>query len=279
MFSWSQEQLASINRRFADGFTIRSHLDRYDVMAAVAAGITGGAARLSGRCRAEPVRPHGRTQVSRTGLRQLALRHRKSAVRPCGRTSTCGVLSPISSCPDLRARSTARVGVRDDGHPSRESHRGLEGRCRGGVSTWVLLRLRCSGRPGAASDAPCVRCDHSGRASAARMDCAPDDRQDSVLGPERTVAELSRWMYIRGYDTWHLPALAAPVLGIEAVLRGYLAGSGNSWTTSTATNSISNAWSSVPDGSRICPRYEVMGLIARGVGCWPATPAGSPSPA
>ena len=36
----AQDELASIERRFGDGFTARSRLDRYDIIAAVAAGVT-----------------------------------------------------------------------------------------------------------------------------------------------------------------------------------------------------------------------------------------------
>jgi hypothetical protein len=36
----TRKELASIERRFGDGFTARSRLDRYDIIAAVAAGVT-----------------------------------------------------------------------------------------------------------------------------------------------------------------------------------------------------------------------------------------------
>ena len=44
----------------------------------------------------------------------------------------------------------------------------------------------------------------------------------TLFGSESSVAEISRKMYLDGYDTWHLPTMAVPILGIEVVLRGYL---------------------------------------------------------
>jgi hypothetical protein len=71
-------------------------------------------------------------------------------------------------------------------------------------------------------------------------------------------------MYLSGYDTWHLPTLAAPILATEAVLRGYIGlrqlldpryrEELDIERLRTGSNSISDL-----------PRYEVMALIARGV--------------
>jgi hypothetical protein len=87
---------------------------------------------------------------------------------------------------------------------------------------------------------------------------------ESVFGSKHTVAELSRWMYVKGYDTWHAPALALPVFGIEAVLRGYLA----------VRQLLDESYRDELDlerhrvgSNRVAdlPRFEVMTLIARGI--------------
>jgi hypothetical protein len=86
----------------------------------------------------------------------------------------------------------------------------------------------------------------------------------SILGSERTVSELSRWMYIRGYDTWHLPTMAAPVLAIEAVLRGYL-GIRQAFDESYREELELERLRVGSDRVADLPRYEVMALIARSI--------------
>lgn len=44
------------------------------------------------------------------------------------------------------------------------------------------------------------------------------------IGPDNlTVGQLARWMYLRGYGTWHLATMATSVAVTEAVVRGYYA--------------------------------------------------------
>jgi hypothetical protein len=86
----------------------------------------------------------------------------------------------------------------------------------------------------------------------------------TVLGSEHTVSEISRLMYVRGYDTWHLPTLAVPILGIEAVLRGYL-GLRQMFDESYREELDLERLRAGSDRVTDLPRYEVMALIARSI--------------
>lgn len=83
-------------------------------------------------------------------------------------------------------------------------------------------------------------------------------------GASHTVSELARLMYIRGYDTWHLPSLATPTLGIEAVLRGYLGIRqlvDDDYRTAVERDLLRSRGTAVSDLSR----YRAMSLIATSV--------------
>ncbi len=86
----------------------------------------------------------------------------------------------------------------------------------------------------------------------------------TLMGSGETVAEISRKMYIHGYDTWHLPTMAMPVMGIEVVLRGYLGMRqllDEQYREEFDIERLQTGSDRVADP----PRYEVMALVARGI--------------
>ena len=86
----------------------------------------------------------------------------------------------------------------------------------------------------------------------------------TLMGSDETVAQISRGMHIGGYDTWHLPTMAVPILGIEAVLRGYLGLRqlvDEEYREELDIERLQSGSDRVAD----LPRYEVMALIARGI--------------
>ena len=259
----TQEELASINRRFGDGFVARSHLDRYDIVAAVAAGVT--AAMLDYLVVAVP---------NESGL--------TNALRSLSQDSD-NWLSGIAKVPYDRVTDVDLSGFYPQSHRVQTfGHDPLLGWAYG---TMDILRGSLTGvsRDGVVKSLEVGSSPTSNVAVALALQAmhlvsdvvthaglplpgwtALLTIDNSVLGSKHTVAELSRWMYLRGYDTWHLPALAAPLLGSEAVLRGYLAG----------RQLLDEGYREELDLERLrvgsdrvvdLPRYEVMVLIARGV--------------
>ena len=257
------EQLASINRRFAEGFTIRSRLDRYDIMAAVAAGIT--AALLDYLVVAVP---------SQSGL--------TSALKSLAQDSD-NWLADIAKVPYDRVAGVDLAGFAPQSHRAQTfGHDPLLGWVYGtmDILRGSLTGVSRSGAVAAFDIGAAPTSDPMVALALQAMHLASDvitpaglqlpgwsalltiDR--TVFRSERTVAELSRWMYIRGYDTWHMPTLAVPALGIEAVLRGYLG----------IRQLLDDEYREELDLQRLAidarqvadlPRFEVMRLIARGV--------------
>lgn len=259
----AQDELASIERRFGDGFTARSRLDRYDIIAAVAAGVT--AAMLDYLVVAVP---------NESGL--------TNALRSLSQNSD-NWLSDLAKVPYDRVAGVDLSGFYPQSHRVQSfGHDPLLGWVYGtmdilrgsltGVSkSGVVKVLDVGGAPtGNVSVALALQAMHlvSDVVTPAGLQLpgwsALLTIDKTVLGSEHTVAELSRWMYLRGYDTWHMAALAAPVLGIEAVLRGYLG----------LRQLIDEEYREELDIERLrsgsdrvadLPRYEVMALIARGI--------------
>jgi hypothetical protein len=259
----TREELASIDRRFGDGFTARSRLDRYDIIAAVAAGVT--AALLDYLVVAVP---------NESGL--------TNALRSLSRDSD-NWLSDIAKVPYDRVAGVDLSGFNPQAHRVQSfGHDPLLGWVYGtmdilrgtltGVSrSGVVKVLDVGGAPtGNVSVALALQAMHlvSDVVTPAGLQLpgwsALLTIDKTVVGSERTVAELSRWMYLRGYDTWHMPALAAPVLGIEAVLRGYLGLRqllDEEYREELDIERLQTGSDRVAD----LPRYEVMALIARGI--------------
>jgi len=259
----TQKELASIERRFTDGFTARSRLDRYDVIAAVAAGVT--AAMLDYLVVAVP-KESGLTQA----LKSLS-------------TDSDNWLSDIAKVPYDRVANVDLSGFNPHTHRVQTfGHDPLLGWVYGtmdilrgsltGVSRSGVVKVLESGPPTAANlpAALAIQAMHlvSDVITPAGLQLpgwsALLTIDKSILGSERTVGELSRLMYVRGYDTWHLPTMAVPVLGIEAVLRGYLGLRqmlDEEYREELDIERLRTGSNRVAD----LPRYEVMALIARGI--------------
>ncbi len=256
-------EIADIERRFDDGFTARSRIDRYDVLAAVAAGVT--AALLDYIIVAVPKRS------SLTGaLRSLAV-------------DSDNWLSGVAKVPFDRVAGVDLSGFAPQSHRVQTfGHDPLLGWVYG---TMDILRGSLTG----VSRSGVVKVLDVGGAPTGNLAVAlglqamhlvsdvitPAGLQlpgwsalltvdETVLGSKHTVAELSRWMYLSGYDTWHLPTLAVPILATEAVLRGYIG----------LRQLLDARYREELDIERLrtgshrvsdLPRYEVMALIARGV--------------
>ena len=259
----SREELASIERRFSDGFVARSRLDRYDVIAAVAAGIT--AALLDYLIVAVP-NGSGLTNA----LRSLAGDHDNW-------------LAGIAKVPYDRVAGVDLFGFSPQSHRVQTfGHDPLLGWVYG---TMDILRGSLTGisRSGAVrvfdvGGAPTENLavalaiqamhlvsdivTHAGLQLPGWSALLTIDR--TLFGSERTVGEIGRSMYLFGYDTWHLPTMTVPVLGIEAVLRGYVG----------IRQLLDEEYREELDIERLragsdrvsdLPRYEVMALIARGI--------------
>ena len=259
----TRDEVASIERRFGDGFTARSRLDRYDVIAAVAAGVT--AALLDYLVVAVPDES-GLTNA----LRSLAGDHDNW-------------LAGIAKVPYDRVAGVDLSGFYPQSHRVQTfGHDPLLGWVYG---TMDILRGSLTGisRSGAVKvfDLGGAPTENVAAALAIQAMHLISDVvthaglqlpgwsalltiDHSLFGSERTVGELSRWMYLRGYDTWHLPTMAVPVLGIEAVLRGYLGIRqllDEDYREELDIERLRTGSNRVSD----LPRYEVMALIARGI--------------
>jgi hypothetical protein len=257
------EEIRSIDRRFTDGFTVRSRLDGYDVLAAVAAGVT--AALLDYLLVAVP------TESGVTNrLKSLS-------------TDSDNWLAGVAKVPfdqvanvDLSGFSPQSHRVQTFGHdPLLGWVYGTMDILRGsltGVSRSGVVKTLDMGAPAAGTlpVALAIQAMHlvSDIVTPAGLQLpgwsALLTIDKSILGSERTVSELSRWMYIRGYDTWHLPTMAAPVLAIEAVLRGYL-GIRQAFDESYREELELERLRVGSDRVADLPRYEVMALIARSI--------------
>ena len=259
----TQGELASINRRFGDGFVAHSRLDHYDIVAAVAAGVT--AAMLDYLVVAVP------NKASLT-----------KALRSLSQDSD-NWLSSLAKVPYDRVAEVDLSGFYPQSHRVQTfGHDPLLGWVYG---TMDILRGSLTGvsRDGVVKSLDVGASPTSSVAVALALQAmhlvsdivtpaglplpgwtALLTVDKSILGSEHTVAELSRWMYLRGYDTWHLPALAAPLLGSEAVLRGYL---GLRQLLDEEYREELDLERALVNSDRVAdlPRYEVMALIARGI--------------
>ena len=259
----SADEVASIDRRFVEGFTVRSRLDRFDIIAAVVAGVT--AALLDYLVVAVP-KKSGMTGA----LRSLS-------------TDSDNWLAGVAKVPydqvagvDLSGFNPNTHRVQTFGHDpllgwvygTMDILRGsLTGVSRSGVvKTLNVDSLTPEGLPGALA----IQAMHlvSDIVTPAGLQLpgwsALLTIDKTVLGSEHTVSEISRLMYVRGYDTWHLPTLAVPVLGIEAVLRGYL-GLRQMFDESYREELDLERLRAGSDRVADLPRYEVMALIARSI--------------
>jgi len=259
----TSRELVSIERRFSNGFTVRSRLDRFDIIAAVVAGVT--AALLDYLVVATP-NEAGLTQA----LRNLSV-------------DADNWLSGVAKVPFDRVANVDISGFNPQSHRVQTfGHDPLLGWVYG---TMDILRGSLTG----VSRSGVVKTLHVGAPTAANLPAAlgieamhllsdvitPAGLQlpgwsalltidKNIAGSDRTVSEVSRWMYVRGYDTWHLPTLAVPILGIEAVLRGYVGLRqlvDETYRDELDLERLRVGSDSVSD----LPRYEVMTLIARGI--------------
>ncbi|MCL1599866.1 MAG: hypothetical protein M3094_11825, partial [Actinomycetia bacterium] len=259
----TREEISSIERRFGDGFTARSRLDRYDIMAAVAAGVT--AALLDYLVVAVP-RDSGVTQA----LKKLSV-------------DADNWLAGIAKVPYDRMAGVALEGIGPNAHRVMTfGHDPLLGWVYGtmdilrgsisGTSAGGVVKVLDQGLPVTDSlpVALALQAMHliSDVATPAGLPLpgwtALLSIDKTLMGSNETVAQIGRGMYIGGYDTWHLPTMAVPILGIEAVLRGYLG----------LRQLVDEEYREELDIERLqigsdrvadLPRYEVMALIARGI--------------
>jgi len=252
-----------IERRFASDFTVRTGLDRYDIVAAVAAGVTG--ALLDYFVTAVPAHS-GLTGA----LRSLSI-------------DSDNWLSGIAKVPYDRVAFVDLKGFNPHTHRVQTfGHDPLLGWVYG---TMDILRGSLTGisrsgtvktlpiSPPAADTLPVALALQAMHLISDIVTPAglPLPGWSALLtidhtmpGATHTVGELSRWMYVKGYDTWHLPSLAAPLLGIEAVLRGYLALRelvDGEYREDLDIDRARSASDRVSD----LPRFAVMSLIAQGV--------------
>ena len=257
------DQRRRIDRRFGDGFAVRTGLDRYDILAAVAAGVTG--ALLDYFVTAVPA---GSDLTE--ALRSLSI-------------DSDNWLSGIAKVPydrvafvDLEGFNPHTHRVQTFGHdPLLGWVYGTMDILRGsltGVSRSGTVKTLQIGAPAAESlpAALGLQAMHliSDIATPAGLPLPgwtallTIDR--ALPGADHTIGELSRWMYVKGYDTWHLPSLAAPLLGIEVVLRGYLALRELVDDDYRDDLDIDRARAGTDRVADI-PRYAVMSLIAQGI--------------
>ena len=257
-----EKQRASIERRFSTGFTIRSRLDRYDVLAAVAAGVT--AALVDHLLVAVP-----RESSLTKALRSLAI-------------DSDNWMAGLAKVPFDRVTGVDLEGMYPQTHRVQTfGHDPLLGWIYG---TMDILRGTLAGVGGGAmktldiGDAPTDNVAVALGLEAMHLlsdivtsTGLPLPGWTALLiidhrlpGARHSVADLSRWMYVKGYDTWHAPSLAAPLLAIEVVTRGYLA----------LRQAFDPAYRDELDTERLrigservgeLPRYELMTLIARSV--------------
>jgi hypothetical protein len=259
----SADEVASIDRRFVEGFTVRSRLDGYDILAAVAAGVT--AALLDYLVVAVP------NKSGMTGaLRSLS-------------TDSDNWLAGVAKVPYDQVAGVDLSGLNPNTHRVQTfGHDPLLGWVYGtmdilrgsltGVSRSGVVKTLDMGAPtaGTLPVALAIQAMHlvSDIVTPAGLQLpgwtALLTIDKSILGSEHTVSEISRLMYVRGYDTWHLPTLAVPVLGIEAVLRGYL-GLRQIFDESYREELDIERLRVGSDRVADLPRYEVMALIARSI--------------
>jgi hypothetical protein len=259
----TDKELASIDRRFMDGFTVQSRLDSLDIIAAVAAGVT--AALLDYLVVAVP-RQSGLTKA----LRSLG-------------TNNDNWLSGIAKVPFDTVFPDGLSGFGPNAHRVQTfGHDPLLGWVYGtmdilrgsltGVSRSGAVKVLGGGVPAAETlpAALAIQAMHliSDVVTPAGLQLpgwtALLTVDQTVLGSKDTLAEITRMMYVRGYDTWHLPTMAMPVLSIEAVLRGYI---GLRQVFDDEYREELDMERIMADSDRVSdlPRYEVMTLIARGI--------------
>ena len=258
-----KEARDQIDRRFTDGWTMSLRLDRYDLVAAVAAGVT--AALMDYLLVAVP---------SESGL--------TNALRSLG-TRDDNWLAGLAKVPYDRVADVPISGfapmthrVQTFGHDpllgwvygTMDIIRGtLSGVSRQGIPT--VLDMAGGGADGLVV-ALAVQAMHlvsdvvtpAGLPLPGWTALLAVDQQ--IPGSEHTVAQLARYMYVRGYDTWHLPAMAMPLFGVEAVLRGYLGlrqALDDEYHADLDIERARVGSNAVAD----LPRYETMALIARGI--------------
>jgi hypothetical protein len=259
----SVDEVASIDRRFVEGFTVRSRLDGYDILAAVAAGVT---AALLDYLVVDVPKKSGLTNA----LKSLS-------------TDSDNWLAGVAKVPYDQVAGVDLSGFNPNTHRVQTfGHDPLLGWVYGtmdilrgsltGVSRSGVVKTLDMGMPTADTlpVALAIQAMHlvSDIVTPAGLQLpgwsALLTIDKSVLGSEHTVSELSRLMYVRGYDTWHLPTMALPVLGIEAVLRGYL-GLRQVLDASYREELDLERLRVGSDRVADLPRYEVMALIARSI--------------
>ncbi|MDF1597039.1 MAG: hypothetical protein P1T08_13245 [Acidimicrobiia bacterium] len=80
---------------------------------------------------------------------------------------------------------------------------------------------------------------------------------------DRTLAELSRWMFMRGYDSWHFLTMSTSVATVEATLRSYFAlrqHHDEAYRADTEAEAARAGSDRISDH----PRYQAMSLLAHG---------------
>jgi hypothetical protein len=259
----TRKELASIERRFGDGFTARSRLDRYDIIAAVAAGVT--AALLDYLVVAVP-KDSGVTQA----LKRLSV-------------DSDNWLAGIAKVPYDRVAGISLDGFDANAHRVMNfGHDPLLGWVYGtmDILRGTLMGASRSGVVDVFETSPPVAGNLPAALALQAMHLISDiatpaglplpgwtallSIDKTLMGSEDSVAEVARLMYVRGYDTWHLPTMAVPVLGIEVVLRGYLGLRqllDEQYREELDIERLRTGSDRVAD----LPRYEVMALIARGI--------------
>ncbi len=83
------------------------------------------------------------------------------------------------------------------------------------------------------------------------------------FGPDgNTVGAIARWMYLRGYGSWHFLTMATVPAAVEAVLRSYIG------MRQMVDDEYRKRWEAEgvdSDGVGSHPRYRVLSLVAHGI--------------
>lgn len=266
----TKPEIERIERRFTGGFDVRTSLDRYDVAAAVLAGVVGGlvdllVVRVPGTVLWNDVWCDGGALTS--ALRGMALPHDNW-------------LASIAHVPFDRAVP----GVAGRIHRGRTfGHDPLLGLVLGtvdimrgsltgvGLGGAVVVAATSELRVGNPAVALGVEVMHLLSDVVTHMGL-PLPGWTALLtvniggyGPHlQTIGELAAWMYGRGYDTWHFLTMSTSVASVEATARAYFA-LRQRYDGEYRADVEAEGARAVAERVSDHPRYQAISLLAHGI--------------
>ncbi len=272
------EEVERIQHRFTAGLHIRARLDPYDIIAAVAAGLVAGAVDFLIVRIPRPIaylgRPaEGQASVVTQWLHSLDVPSNNWLARHF-RTSYDAVASVAS---DIDGFGPKTHRLQTFGHdPLIGLVIGTIDIMRGGLTAvsraGEIVSFAGTGDPVPdVIEALFVQIMHLLSDAPTRMGLPPPGwsvlqlLQVGNLGEkERTVADLARDMYLRGYDSRHFLTMSTSCAAAEIVLRGYFA-IRQRQDADYAEEVTSEADAAGTSSVSAHPRYQSMALAAHGV--------------